>query len=98
MKDLINQNKKDNEDFEQTFIDGIRKEKIFFLEFFKIVRNINNNTNESYFQLFPLLKLIITDYEMLSEEQFYQSEKEAVYENSYRFYKISRVKKILRIS
>lgn len=51
--------------------------------------------NNAYVELFPLLKLILKDVELLDETEFYSDVKETGYNDNYRFYKLSRVKKIL---
>jgi hypothetical protein len=48
-----------------------------------------------YLEFFPLLKLIIKDYELLSYEEFYESDKNN-YKLNYNTYKIARVKKIIQ--
>lgn len=48
-----------------------------------------------YLEFFPLLKLIIKDYELLTYEEFYESDKNN-YELNYNRYKIARVKKIIK--
>lgn len=48
-----------------------------------------------YLELFPLLKLIIKDYELLSYKEFYEI-KDNKYNSDYTKYKIARVKKIIQ--
>lgn len=48
-----------------------------------------------YLEFFPLLKLIFKDYELLSYEEFYESDKNN-YKLNYNTYKIARVKKIIQ--
>jgi hypothetical protein len=48
-----------------------------------------------YLEFFPLLKLILKDYELLSYEEFYESDKNN-YKLNYNTYKIARVKKIIQ--
>jgi hypothetical protein len=50
--------------------------------------------NKVYFELFPLLKLILKDKNILSEEEFSQDEN-APYDADYIKYKIAKVRKIL---
>lgn len=52
--------------------------------------------NKVYKELFPLLKMIMKDYELLSEEEFATKDKDANYEANYSKYKISRTKKLLQ--
>ncbi len=51
--------------------------------------------NKIYLELFPLLKLVMKDVELLSNDQFI-STKEEFYDAEYTKYKIARVKKILQ--
>jgi hypothetical protein len=45
-----------------------------------------------YYELFPLLKLILKEKKYKSESEFYENNKEAIYNNKYRLYKISKVR------
>jgi hypothetical protein len=49
-----------------------------------------------YLELFPLLKMIMKENDLLSKEEFL-STKEDSYDGDYSKYKIARVKKILQI-
>ncbi len=51
--------------------------------------------NKVYLELFPLLKLVMKDVELLSYDQFI-STKEEFYDSEYTKYQIARVKKILQ--
>lgn len=51
--------------------------------------------NKIYLELFPLLKLVMKDVELLSYDQFIRT-KEEFYEADYTKYQIARVKKILQ--
>lgn len=51
--------------------------------------------NKIYLELFPLLKLVLKDVELLSYDQFI-STKEEFYDSEYTKYQIARVKKILQ--
>ena len=51
--------------------------------------------NKIYLELFPLLKLVMKDVELLSYDQFI-STKEEFYDAEYTKYQIARVKKILQ--
>ncbi len=48
-----------------------------------------------YLEFFPLLKLIVKDYKLLSYDEFYKS-KDNLYNSDYTKYKIARVKKIIQ--
>ena len=48
-----------------------------------------------YLEFFPLLKLIIKDYELLSHKEFYEI-KDNIYNSDYKKYKIARVKQIIQ--
>jgi len=51
--------------------------------------------NKVYLELFPLLKLILKDDELLSSEEYFANDNDSKYDADYRMYKIARVKKIL---
>jgi hypothetical protein len=51
--------------------------------------------NKIYLELFPLLKLVMKDFELLSYDQFIHT-KEEFYDADYTKYQIARVKKILQ--
>jgi hypothetical protein len=53
--------------------------------------------NSVYFELFPLLKMIVKDKKLKSETEFYDNTAEQVYNNDYRLYRISKVKDILNL-
>lgn len=53
--------------------------------------------NSFYFELFPLLKIIVKDKKLKSETEFFDNTAEQVYNNDYRLYKISKVKDILNL-
>ena len=52
--------------------------------------------NKVYCELFELLKMIMKDYELLSEKEFKIKNTDGKYDSDYRKYKIARVKKILQ--
>lgn len=56
---------------------------------------LNYSLNQYYFEIFPILKLVLKDEELLNEESFNKLTK-GEYDDSYRNYKISRVKTIFR--
>jgi hypothetical protein len=51
--------------------------------------------NEVYRELFPLLKMVMKDTELLSDEEYFAT-KDDKYDANYNSYKIARVKKILQ--
>lgn len=53
--------------------------------------------NSVYFELFPLLKMIVKDKKLKSETEFFDNTAEQVYNNDYRLYRISKVKDILNL-
>lgn len=53
--------------------------------------------NSFYFELFPLLKMIVKDKKLNSETEFFDNTAEQVYNNDYRLYRISKVKDILNL-
>lgn len=48
--------------------------------------------SKAYYELFPLLKLILKDKKYKSEIEFYENNNIANYNNNYRLYKISKVR------
>lgn len=54
-----------------------------------------NSKNKIYLELFPLLKLIMKETDLLSNEEYFK-EKDEKYDADYSKYKIARVKKILQ--
>jgi len=63
---------------------------------FQLFYNKGISRDRVYYELFPLLKIIMKDYEFLSEEKFISSGKDNKYEANYSRYKIARTKKILQ--
>lgn len=63
---------------------------------FQLFYNEGISKDRVYYELFPLLKIIMKDYELLSEEEFISSGKDNKYEANYSRYKIARTKKILQ--
>lgn len=45
-----------------------------------------------YYELFPLLKLILKEKKYKSEIEFYENDNESIYNNNYRLYRISKVR------
>ena len=77
---ILRQSAKGNTSFFYTMIDGFCCKEI--------------SRNKIYLELFPLLKLIMKDVELLSYDEFI-NHKEQGYNADYTKYQISRVKKIL---
>jgi hypothetical protein len=50
-----------------------------------------------YFELFPLLKMLVKDKKLKSETEFFDNTAEQVYNNDFRLYRISKVKDILNL-
>jgi hypothetical protein len=53
--------------------------------------------NEYYSQLFGFLKQVVKNSKMLDEDTFYKFDIDGYYKGDYRFYKISRVKNLLKL-
>lgn len=65
-----------------------------FLELISINLSQGISNRKVFLELFPLLKLILKDVELLGEDEFHNL-KDEFYDGNYEKYKISRVKKIL---
>jgi hypothetical protein len=50
-----------------------------------------------YYELFPLLKLILKEKKYKSETEFYENNNDSNYNNKYRLYKISKVRDFLNL-
>jgi hypothetical protein len=66
-----------------------------FISSLDLFHNKGISRDRFYLELFPLLKMIMKDYELLTEEDFYAT-KDDKYEAKYSIYKISRIKKVLQ--
>lgn len=68
----------------------------YFKELFLFV-NTAISKNKVYIELFPLLKLILKNKILLSENDFYECTTETIYNNNYNLYRISKVRDIFKL-
>jgi hypothetical protein len=68
----------------------------YFKESFLFV-NTAISKNKVYIELFPLLKLILKNKILLSENDFYECTTETIYNNNYSLYRISKVRDIFNL-
>lgn len=82
------------EDYQSSLLKNLKGNTSNFLEliFFNLKNRISKR--KVFLELFPLLKLILKDVELLSKDEFHNL-KDEYYDGNYEKYKISRVKKIL---
>lgn len=86
----------DEVDFEKIVLSAMHGNFDFIKDFFSTYFAPNISKNEVYIKLFPLIKLVFKDVEMLTEDEF-NNLPNLVYGGSYRKYQVSRVKKTLKI-
>lgn len=82
------------EDYQSSILKNLKGNTGNFLEL--ISNNLAHGISKRkvFLELFPLLKLILKDVELLSKDEFHNL-KDEYYDGNYEKYKISRVKKIL---
>ena len=78
------------------FVKVARGDTSYFISKLSNFQCFKISKRQVYLELFPLLKMIMKDVEMLSEVD-YHKKKESNYDADYTKYKIARVKKIFRI-
>jgi hypothetical protein len=77
------------------FVKMARGDTSYFISELNKFQCFKISKRQVYLELFPLLKMILKDVEMLSEVD-YHKKKESNYDADYTKYRISRVKKILK--
>jgi len=85
----------EKEEYGKVILKGLKGNSKHFLSLFLNFYNGNISKNQVFLEIFPLLKLILKDVDLLNEDEYNNSYKNQFYDRNYRFYKISRVKKIL---
>ncbi len=68
-----------------------------FLKNSLIFKTNGISKRQVYYELFPLLMLIIKDKKIFNEIEFHEIEIESIYYNNYRLYRISKVRDILNL-
>ena len=87
---------KDNPMDKRTFLQPFKDNTSFFYSKLDSFYCQGISRDKVYKELFPLVKMVLKDYEFLTEEEFWGKGKDANYDGNYNKYKISRVKKILQ--
>lgn len=82
------------ENFQKSLLKNLKGNTDNFLELISINLSQGISKRKVFLELFPLLKLILKDVELLGEDEFHNL-KDEFYDGNYEKYKISRVKKIL---